>query len=86
MPPVSDWWFLTFNKKGALMNKISRFFILVCVFLALLNIAYAASFDVKVTPINDKIVVDEVAEFNITVINNLDTAEQFTIKKAGYPF
>ena len=68
------------------MGKISKFFIPITVFLILLNIAYAASFDVKVTPVNDKIVVDEVAEFDIAVQNNLATDEEYTIKKAGYPF
>ena len=68
------------------MGKISKFFIPMTVLLMLLNIAYAASFDVKVTPVNDKIVVDEVAEFDIAVQNNLDTDEEYTIKKAGYPF
>ena len=68
------------------MGKINRFLIIIGVFLLLLNVAHAASFDVKVTPIRDKIVVDEVAEFSISVRNNLDTDEEFTIKKSGYPF
>ena len=68
------------------MGKINKFLIIMGVFLLLINVAYAASFDVKVTPIKDKIVVDEVAEFNINVQNNLDTSEEFTIKKSGYPF
>ncbi|MBI2652170.1 hypothetical protein HYX00_01785 [Candidatus Woesearchaeota archaeon] len=69
-----------------LMDKANKFFISMTLFLLLLNIAYAASFDAKVTPIKDKIVVDEIAEFNIAIQNNLYTAEEFTIKKAGYPF
>ena len=68
------------------MGKINKFLIIIGVFLLLLNVAHAASFDVKVTPIKDKIVVDEVAEFSISVQNNLDTSEEFTIKKSGYPF
>jgi hypothetical protein len=52
----------------------------------LVGIAYGASFDVKATAIKDKIVVDEVAEFDIAIQNNLETDEEFTIKKAGYPF
>lgn len=68
------------------MGKTTKFFILVAVFLLMLNIAYAAAFDVKVTPIKDKIIVNEVAEFDITIQNNLDTSEDFVIKKAGYPF
>jgi len=69
-----------------LTGKMGKFFILATVLLVLVNIAFAASFDVKVTPITDKIVVDEVAEFDIDVQNNLDTDEEYLIKKAGYPF
>jgi len=70
------------------MSKMNKFFILVAAFVLLLNIAIvnAAPFEVNVTPINDKIVVNEVAEFEINIRNNLDTNEEFTIKKAGYPF
>ncbi|MBI2650656.1 hypothetical protein HYX04_05080 [Candidatus Woesearchaeota archaeon] len=66
--------------------KMGKFFIPATILLVLANIAFAASFDVKVTPINDNIVVDEVAEFDIAVQNNLDVDEEYTIKKAGYPF
>ena len=68
------------------MDKTIKFFIPIVLFLIVLNLTYAASFEVKVTPLKDKIVVDEVAEFDITIQNNLDTDEEFTIKKAGYPF
>ncbi len=68
------------------IGKMNKFFINIIVFVLLINFAYAASFDVKVTSIKDKIVVDEVAEFDIAIQNNLDTDEEFTIKKAGYPF
>ncbi len=68
------------------MATINKFFILLSAFLLLVNIANAASFDVKVTAIKDLIVVDEVAEFNIEIQNNLDTEQEFLIKKAGYPF
>jgi len=68
------------------MGKITAFFILAAAFLLSMGIAYAASFDVKITPIKDKIVVDDVAEFDVAIQNNLNTDEEFTIKKAGYPF
>jgi len=68
------------------MNKINKFFILIITFLLLINITYAATFDVKVTSIKEKIIVDEVAEFDVAIQNNLDTDEEFTIRKAGYPF
>lgn len=69
-----------------LKGDMNKLFIVISVFLLLPLTAYAASFDVKVTSIKDKIVVDEVAVFDIAVQNNLDTTEEFTIKKAGYPF
>ncbi len=68
------------------MGKITTFFILATVFMISLSMAHAASFDVKITPIKDKIVVDDVAEFDVAIQNNLGTDEEFTIKKAGYPF
>src|SRR3989344_9260469 len=79
-------WFLTSCKKVQLMLKMKTLLVLVLGILILANSAYAASFDIKVTPIKDKIVVDEIAEFDITITNNLGTSEEFTIKKAGYPF
>lgn len=68
------------------MSKILKFSVLLCAFLLLLNAAHAASFNVEAAAINDKIVVNEVAEFDITINNNMDREEEFTIKKAGYPF
>ena len=68
------------------MRKISNFFVYIIGLLLLSNIVHAQSFNAKVVPIKDKIVVDEVAEFNITITNYLPTAEEFTIKKTGYPF
>lgn len=68
------------------MIRICKFFVFMALLLVLLNVAHAASFEVKVAPVKDRIVVDEVAEFEITITNNLDRGEEFTIKKAGYPF
>ena len=73
-------------KKGALMNRLTKFSILILAILILANSVHAASFDAKVTAINDKIVVDETAQFQVTIQNYLPTDEDFTIKKAGYPF
>ena len=69
-----------------LTGKMNKLLVSAVMLIVFLNVAYAASFDVKVIPINDKIVVDEVAEFGIEIQNNLDTDEEYTIKKAGYPF
>ena len=68
------------------MSKLIKFFVIIGMFLLLINAAHASSFDAKVTPVKDNIVVDEVAEFDISIQNNLDTSEEFIIKKAGYPF
>ena len=68
------------------MLKMKKLLILILGIVILANLAYAASFDVKVTSVLDKIVVDETAEFDLTITNNLGTREEFTIKKAGYPF
>ncbi len=68
------------------MNKTRSFFITFAFLLLFINVAHASSFDIKVVPIKDKIVVDDTAEFNVTIINNFDSDEEFTIKKVGYPF
>ena len=68
------------------MSKTLKFLIYIIAVLLVSGSSYAAAFDAAVTPVKDKIVVDEVAEFGITIRNNLDTTEDFTIKKAGYPF
>ena len=68
------------------MVKKSNFFILMGILLLYLNSVHAAPFEVKVISIKDKIVVDEVAEFDIVIQNNLETDEEFIVKKAGYPF
>src|SRR3989338_1924288 len=68
------------------MPKTMKFFAYLFATLLLATFSFAASFDIVVTPVQDKIVVDEVAEFDITIKNNLGTSEDFVIKKAGYPF
>jgi len=68
------------------MRKITQFLILVFIFLLAVHTAYASSFDINATPVKDKIVVDDVALFDINIRNNLATSEEFTIKKTGYPF
>ncbi len=68
------------------MNKIIKFFLIFGIFLLFAGFAHAASFDVNVTPVKDQISVNEVAEYKVTIQNNLETDEDFIIKKAGYPF
>ncbi len=66
--------------------KINNLLVLIFVFLLVLSSVHAISFDASVVAIKDKIIVDELAEFDIVIENHLDTAEEFTIKKSGYPF
>lgn len=69
------------------MKKINKFLILAAALsLFLVNIAHALAFDVKITSIKDKIILNESAEFNVAIQNYMDTDEEFTIKKTGYPF
>jgi len=68
------------------MTKKCRLLILISVLLLLASLAHAASFDAEVLSIKDKIVVDEVAEFDIVITNHLQTSEEFLVKKTGYPF
>lgn len=68
------------------MRKITKFFILISIFILFTNVVHASSFNANATPVKDKIVVDDVALFNLTIQNNLNTEEEFTVKKTGYPF
>ncbi|MBS3097146.1 hypothetical protein J4480_06970 [Candidatus Woesearchaeota archaeon] len=68
------------------MGKITALLILITILMLSMGIAHAASFDVSIVSVKDKIVVDEIAEFDVVIQNNLGTDEDFTVKKAGYPF
>ena len=68
------------------MNKVHRLLVLGVLIFVFASLAHAVGFTVEVIAIKDKIDVDDVAEFNIAITNNMDTQEEFTINKAGYPF
>jgi hypothetical protein len=55
------------------------------IFSILISIAYAASFDAEAAPIDDKIIIDEFATFQITVKNNLDKADEYRIYTLDFP-
>ena len=64
----------------------NKFIILIAIlFLISISTAFAKSFDVEVTPVSDKIEIDQEAVFNITVKNRLDTKETFRIRNSDYP-
>ena len=62
------------------MAKTSKFFIFIIAFMILMYTVHAAAFDINVTAVKDRIVVDEIAEFNLTIQNNLEIDEQLIIK------
>ena len=68
------------------MNPIKRLFPIAMLFLILVSITHGISFTVEVTPIKNKIDVEDVAEFDITVNNLLNSTEEFNVRKAQYPF
>lgn len=65
-----------------LIKKISMFLM---IFLFTTGIAYGISFDALVTPVKDHIAINEKAVYNITIKNNLETAEEFRIRNFDYP-
>ena len=60
--------------------------IILSLFLLTVKAALGLSFEINATPLKDQIMVDDIAEFTINIKNNLETDENFIIKKAGYPF
>jgi hypothetical protein len=55
------------------------------VLLLYASIVSAASFDIDVVPISDRIALDEFAKFQINVKNNLNHAEEFRIYTTNFP-
>jgi len=49
------------------------------------SIAYASAFDVDVAPINNEIVIDEFATFNLKIKNNLDKKDEYRIYTLDFP-
>jgi hypothetical protein len=68
------------------MTKLLKFFMLGLFFLFFTGLVCAQSFDIEIVSIKDRIIVDEEAEFDVTIHNSGDTEEEYMIKKAGYPF
>jgi len=68
----------------ALVKK-SAFFSLIFSLLLCMSVAYAASFDVEVVPIKDRIVINEFATFQLNIKNNLDRGDEYRIYALDFP-
>ncbi len=68
------------------LKRLLSIILAMILYVLIINFAYASSFDLKITPIKDKIPVEEVAEFKLTIQNNIDSEEEFIIRKVGYPY
>lgn len=65
-----------------LLRKLVFF---VIIFSLLINIANAAAFDVSVVPINDRIVIDEFAIFQLDIQNNMGQKDEYRIYTLDFP-
>ncbi|MBI2107621.1 hypothetical protein HYX09_03695 [Candidatus Woesearchaeota archaeon] len=63
------------------LNKL----FLLPVFLVLTLPLALADFQVEVTPVNDHIIINEPAVFNVTIKNYYDTDEEFRVRNFDYP-
>src|SRR3989338_10006385 len=66
------------------MTSITRFSILL-ILVIFLPIVFAQDFDVSITPIKNKITINEEAEFDVVIKNNLNSYETFRITNPNYP-
>ncbi|MBL7056396.1 hypothetical protein ISS07_05775 [Candidatus Woesearchaeota archaeon] len=67
------------------MFGLRKSLIFTLIFLVVASIANAALFDIEAVPINSKIALDEFAEFEIKVKNNLKDQEEFRIYTSNFP-
>ena len=67
------------------MILFRKFTFFIVLFLAYISIAYAASFDVSVTPIDDDIIIDEFATFQLNIKNNLEQRDEYRIYSLNFP-
>jgi len=67
------------------MFLLRKLVLFVIIFSLYISIVYAASFDATATPINDRIIIDEFATFELTVKNNLGKADEYRIYTLAFP-
>ena len=68
----------------ALVKKFA-FFSLIFSLLLCMPAAYAASFDIEVVPIKDKIIINEFATFKLNIKNNLEQGDEYGIYTLDFP-
>jgi hypothetical protein len=66
------------------MNLV-KISVVLFLFIIYSSIAYAAAFDIEITPIKDRIVINEFAEFEITIKNNLNEKDEYRIYTLDFP-
>ena len=66
------------------MIFLKRYLILF-ILLIYISLVNAASFDVEVVPIDDRIAIDEFAKFQIEIKNNLGQADEYRIYNSNFP-
>lgn len=62
-----------------------KFMLFIIIFSLYLYNVQAAAFDAEVVPINDRIVIDEFATFQLNIKNNLDKADEYRIYTLDFP-
>jgi len=67
------------------MNFVKKYAILVFVMLLYVSLANAAAFDIEITPIEDRISIEEFAKFEVKVKNNLQIPDVYRIYSANFP-
>ena len=55
------------------------------IFLIYISVVYAASFDVEVVPLDDEIIIDEFATFQLNIKNNLRQIDEYRIYTLNFP-
>ena len=67
------------------MGFVKSLPVLALIFLMLLSVSNAASFDIKTEPIKEKIVVNEFAKYKVSVKNNLNVNDEYRIYSLDFP-
>jgi len=67
------------------MILFKKFILFTFIFSIYLSIAYAAAFDIEVVPINDRIVIDEFAKFQLNIKNNLRERDEYRFYTLDFP-
>jgi|TARA_B100001971_G_scaffold215004_1_gene256328 hypothetical protein len=67
------------------MILVKKLVLFALIFSICTSIAYAASFDVSVVPIDDRIVIDEFATFQLNIKNNLQKKDEYRIYTLDFP-